>query len=114
MAIKDLNTVKMHLFLCNGGTCKQRGAEESSAAIRAVLSEYHLNDFVHTTKTLCNGRCHDGPILISMPGGQWFKEMTAPCARSFVEKFIIKGDAQPDKLLYVLGEESLRDSPETL
>ncbi|MFC3562821.1 (2Fe-2S) ferredoxin domain-containing protein [Pedobacter jamesrossensis] len=111
MAIKDLTTVKMHLFLCNGGSCKLKGAEDSTAAIRAVLQEYKLGDLVHTTKTLCNGRCKDGPIVISMPGGEWFKEMSVPYARSFVEKFIIKGDLQPDKLLYLLGEGKINEVP---
>jgi hypothetical protein len=35
MAIKDLSKIDKHLFLCNGGSCKLLGAEESTAAIRA-------------------------------------------------------------------------------
>lgn len=111
MAIKDLTTVKMHLFICNGGSCKLKGAEQATEAIRAVIAEYKLTDLVHTTKTLCNGRCNDGPIVISMPSGQWFKEIKVPFARTFVEKFVISGTVHPEKLLYTYGDHEINSSP---
>lgn len=72
MAIKNLQPLRHHLLLCNGGTCKQRGAEAVTAHIRAELTAAGLDETVHTTKTLCNGRCQEGPIVVVMPDNVWY------------------------------------------
>jgi len=102
MAIKDLTTIKTHLFLCNGGSCKLLGAEESTAAIRDALKETGLSEAVHTTKTLCNGRCKDGPVVISQPAGLWFKQVTKEKAVSFVQ-FLVEGRVPHEDVLYRYG-----------
>jgi (2Fe-2S) ferredoxin len=100
MAIKDLLPIQKHLFLCNGGTCKLKGAEEGSATIRQEISQAGLTDQIHTTKTLCNGRCKDGPVVISMPEGIWFKQLSPECAADFVKDYILEGKIQEKHLLY--------------
>lgn len=85
MAIKDLNQVQIHLFLCNGGTCKKAGAEETTASIRKRIQELGLVGRVHTTKTMCNGRCEDGPIAIAMPSNVWYQKLSPDKAAKFVE-----------------------------
>ncbi len=100
MAIKDLKLVRTHLFLCNGGTCKSKGAEESTKIIRDTIEEYGLHEQVHTTKTLCNGRCDDGPVVIVQPEGLWFKEITPESGRDFVIRGIVNNEAVPEKFLY--------------
>jgi (2Fe-2S) ferredoxin len=84
MAIKDLQKVKKHILLCNGGSCKKSGAEEVTDAIRASIIKQGLQDEIHTTKTLCNGRCNDGPIVIVMPDCIWFQKMQIELADQFV------------------------------
>ncbi len=103
MAIKDLTQIRKHLFLCNGGSCKLLGAEESSAAIRNAITDCGLSDEIHTTKTLCNGRCKDGPIVISQPDGFWFKNIVAGYAERFVVEYLVEQHIPREKLLYVLG-----------
>lgn len=110
MAIKDLTIVKTHLFLCSGGTCKSRGAEESTIAIRMAIHTHGLADTVHTTKTLCNGRCNDGPVVISMPEGIWFKEMTADKAEDFVTGYLEQGVVPGQERLFKYGEAVLQTS----
>ena len=100
MAIKDLTKVRTHLFLCNGSTCKSKGAEESTKIIRETIHACGLHDQVHTTKTMCNGRCDDGPVLIVQPEGQWYKEITPEIARDFVMRGIVYDEAVPEKFLY--------------
>lgn len=75
MAIKDMTKVQTHMFLCTGGTCKEKGAEASTKIIRETIKECGLHDRVHMTKTLCNARCYDSPIEIAQPEGLWFKEI---------------------------------------
>ena len=103
MAIKDLLPVQKHLFICNGGNCKLKGAEEGTANIRRTINEAGLSDKIHTTKTLCNGRCKDGPIVISMPEGIWFKQVLPDSASDFVKTNILNGEIQEEHLLYRYG-----------
>lgn len=90
----------MHLFLCNGSACKSKGAEESTKIIRDTIKECGLYEKVHTTKTLCNGRCDDGPVVIVQPEGVWFKEITPETARSFVLQGIVNDEPMHEKFLY--------------
>jgi (2Fe-2S) ferredoxin len=108
MAIKDLTVIKKHLFLCNGASCKLRGAEESTAAIRLAIAEHGLSDEIHTTKTLCNGRCKDGPIIIAQPDGIWFKMMVKEKAGDFVKEFLVEQHIPKDKVLYEYGSDTIQ------
>ena len=105
MAIKDLTKIRKHLFLCNGGSCKLLGAEESTAAVRAAIEECGLTDEIHTTKTFCNGRCKDGPIIISQPDGIWFKKIVKEKAEGFVWQYLAEQLVPMDKVLYKYGED---------
>jgi (2Fe-2S) ferredoxin len=107
MAIRDLTKIKTHLFLCNGASCKLLGAEESTAAIRLAISEYGLSEEIHTTKTLCNGRCKDGPVIIAMPDGIWFKKINAEKADGFVKEFLVEGIVPAEKILYEYGQDKI-------
>jgi (2Fe-2S) ferredoxin len=108
MAIKDLTKVKMHLFLCNGGSCKLLGAEESTNAIRSAITDCGLADEVHTTKTLCNGRCKDGPIVILQPEGIWFKGMVQEKAEEFVRSYLQASKYSDADILYTYGSITIK------
>ena len=112
MAIKDLTLIKTHLFFCNGGTCKNKGAEESTSEIRKMISRAGLSDSVHTSKTLCNGRCKDGPIVISQPDGIWFKHITYDKAEAFVNEYLLNGKAPYNLRLFRYGEIEINSAPE--
>ena len=105
MAIKDLTKIRQHLFLCNGASCKLLGAEESTLAIRTAIFESGLSDEIHTTKTLCNGRCKDGPIVISHPHGLWFKKMVKEEAEGFVKNYLGLQIIPVQKVLYEYGRD---------
>ena len=102
MAIKDLHKVKKHVLLCNGGSCKKLGAEEVTNAIRASINKEGLQDEIHTTKTLCNGRCNDGPIVIVMPECLWFQKMKIEQAEGFVIRTLKGGYYSPVQYLFKL------------
>jgi (2Fe-2S) ferredoxin len=100
MAIKDLSKVRRHLFFCNGGSCKNNGAEESTVEIRRIITEQGMDEMIHTTKTLCNGRCNDGPIVIVLPECHYYKGITPELAPHFVEQVLKQDEVWPEQLLY--------------
>lgn len=100
MAIKDLTNVRLHLFLCNGGTCTQKGAAASTAAIRQTIAELGFADQVHTSKTLCNGRCNEGPVVIACPANHWYGHITAEIAPLLVRSLLLHHQPLPGHLFF--------------
>lgn len=114
MAIKNLTKVSVHLFLCNGGTCTQKGAEESTRKIREYIVSEGLSERVHTTKTYCNGRCNDGPVVIAAPEGKWFKNMTQNNVSRFVTEYLVRQTGCPSLELFTYGDSTIKiDEPAT-
>ncbi|MBP0726846.1 (2Fe-2S) ferredoxin domain-containing protein [Bacillus sp. RG28] len=68
---------KYHVLLCNGKSCKLKGAEKVTEVIRETIKECRLEDIVHTTKTLCNGECLHGPVVVLYPNGIWYENVDA-------------------------------------
>lgn len=85
MATWNLENTSHHLLLCNGSSCNRGGAEDLTAAIRKEISSKNLDDQIHTTRTLCMGRCYDQCVVVSYPEGYWFKEMTTEDVPYFIE-----------------------------
>lgn len=96
MATWDLSTTKHHLFICNGSSCKKGGAEELTQSIRNEISTNGLDQVIHTTRTLCNGRCHDKCVVISYPEGNWYKDMTPEDVPQFID-LLVSGSGMESK-----------------
>lgn len=75
MATWDLSNTKHHILICNGSSCNKVGAEELTQTIRSEISERNLDDVIHTTRTKCNGRCHDKCVVIHYPKGTWYRDL---------------------------------------
>jgi (2Fe-2S) ferredoxin len=82
----ELSGVSKHVLLCNGASCTKKGSEEVTNAIRQEIKDQGLLKKIHTTKTLCNGRCIEGPTVIVYPDGDWYKEMTPEKGPQLIEK----------------------------
>ena len=85
MAIKDLSPLKTHFFVCNGGSCLAAGADQTILTIRKAIIDEDKSQEIHTTKTLCNGRCEDAPVVIAMPDNLWFRGVTPELGQSLVK-----------------------------
>ncbi len=108
MAIKDLTQCERHLFLCNGSSCLENGAAEITTLIREEIRSLGLHDRVHTTKTLCNGRCDDGPIVIVAPDSIWYKYVGTRAAKQIVYQHLKNNRPVEEQVLYRWGSETLQ------
>lgn len=106
MDIRDLRNIKKHIFFCNGEACSLNGAAEVTKAIRKEIKKQSLHGCIHTTKTLCNSRCHDAAIVIVYPTNEWYKNMQPSDAEEFVKEVIIN-DKPFHKLLYKQGDDKI-------
>lgn len=78
------------LFLCNGKSCIRNGAEDVTKAIRDEIGQLNAEDDIHTTKTMCNGKCKEGPIVVVYPDDVWYGEMTKDEGRKLIQKIVGK------------------------
>lgn len=97
MATWDLRETQFHLLICNGGSCTKAGAEHLVQSVRNEIGKRGLDHRIHTSRTLCNGRCHDKCVLISYPDGHWYKGMTSEDSTELVNS-LLKGNVYEEKL----------------
>lgn len=88
MATWDLTNTSHHLFICNGSSCNRAGAEALTQAIRQAISDEYAEDIIHTSRTLCNGRCHDQCVVIDYPSGTWYRAMTPADAPFLIQSLL--------------------------
>lgn len=100
---KDLAKTTHCLLFCNGGSCIKNGAEQLTKEVRAYLRIEGLYHSTHTIKTLCMGRCADGPNMIVLPDTTWYKEMTTEKAIEVVEQHIKKNEPVKHTILFQPG-----------
>ncbi|EKS54245.1 2Fe-2S ferredoxin, partial [Citrobacter freundii ATCC 8090 = MTCC 1658 = NBRC 12681] len=62
------------------------GGEEVTVAIREAIAEAGLDDYVHTSRTRCNGRCEDACVVIVYPEGIWYQNVTPEDAGLLVDQ----------------------------
>ena len=70
----------------------RKGGEEVTVALRDAITQAGLDDFVHTTRTRCNGRCEDACVMIVYPEGIWYQNVEPDDAKQLVEQHFIKGE----------------------
>lgn len=87
MTTWNLDGTCSHLFMCNGSSCNRKDAEEVTLAIRDEITRLGLDDRIHTTRTRCNGRCKDAPVVIEYPRGVWYGSLTADVGREIVRTY---------------------------
>ena len=88
MATWNLSNTKHHVLICNGSSCNREGAEELTQAIRKEISDRELDDTIHTTRTRCNGRCHDKCVAIAYPTGTWYKDLKPEDSSRLVDSLL--------------------------
>lgn len=85
MTTWNLEGMHTHIFMCNGSSCNKKDAENITLAIRDEIEVLGLDEQIHTTRTRCNGRCKDAPVVIAYPQGNWYKVSTEQHARALVK-----------------------------
>lgn len=113
MATWDLSNMKHHVLICNGSSCNQAGAEELTQAIRKEISSQEMDDTIHTTRTRCNGRCHDKCVVIHYPKGTWYKDIQPEDAPDFVHS-ITSNDDYTEKVSHSFDGQFFERSPGVL
>jgi (2Fe-2S) ferredoxin len=105
MTTWNLKGTKHHVLICNGSSCMRKGGEEVTQAIRNEITNLDLDAVIHTTRTRCNGRCKDAPVVIVYPEGTWYKEVTPELGSKIVQQHLVGGRTLEDYIIYQYTQE---------
>jgi len=86
MAIKDLNNTNKCIFICNGGSCMRKDAENVTQAFRKNIKDVNLEDNYHTVRTRCMGVCNDAPVAMLAPDSIWLKNINPSQCNSILSQ----------------------------
>lgn len=81
-----------HVFVCNGGGCKKRGAKEVRQTFKDELRANGLIRDVRTDTVDCLGLCKQGPNAVVYPSGTWYLGLTEHEVPEIVESHLKNGD----------------------
>lgn len=104
MAVKDLINTKKCLFICNGGSCLKKNAEEVTRVFRKHIKENGLDDDYHTVRTKCIGRCDDAPVILISPDNIWLKEVNIDKCNHILFEIESNSIQESNHYLFKMGE----------
>ncbi|MCU0690550.1 MAG: NAD(P)H-dependent oxidoreductase subunit E [Polyangiaceae bacterium] len=95
---------KRRVLVCCGTGCLAGGAKEVAGAFKTHLDELqnHQNTELNLVmkRTGCHGFCENGPLVVLMPQGLFYKGVKPKDVPTIIETSIL-GDGIVDKLLYI-------------
>ncbi len=104
MAVKDLIKTKKCLFICNGGSCMKKDAEEVTQSIRRCIQNMNLDDEYHTVRTRCIGRCDDAPVAMLAPDNIWLQNINPTECEFLLRNVQTDGIRNSKHFLYQMGD----------
>ncbi|MCP4640830.1 MAG: (2Fe-2S) ferredoxin domain-containing protein [bacterium] len=77
------------LFVCMGGSCKDKKAKKLADNIKKVLKDRKLDDRVHVNRTGCLKCCGgDGPVVVVVPSGDRLTHVKPKDAEAVVDHVV--------------------------
>lgn len=99
MAIKDLTNVSHVVFICNGGTCLNKGSDETTNRIRKAIADRALDEQTHTIRTKCMGQCDTGPTVFISPANTWYRGIVPELSEELVGRHLAKDEVWQEQQL---------------
>lgn len=87
-----------HVLVCTNADCADRGSLQLLTELRRLIKEEGRNADIKVTRTLCMGRCGEGPTVAVYPDGIWYRGVTQADAQELVEEHLL-GDRLVSRLV---------------
>jgi len=100
---------RLHLMVCAGTGCVSNRSLELRDALAAEISKRVLGEEIEIVTTGCNGFCGVGPIMLVLPDGIFYQQVTAKDVPLLVEEHLLKG--RPVKKLMFTPPEAKEPVP---
>jgi sirohydrochlorin ferrochelatase/(2Fe-2S) ferredoxin len=78
-----------HVLVCTNADCADRGSLQLLAELRRLIKEEGRHADIKVTRTLCMGRCGEGPTVAVYPDGIWYRGVTPADAQELVDEHLL-------------------------
>jgi sirohydrochlorin ferrochelatase/(2Fe-2S) ferredoxin len=90
--------LKKHVLVCTNADCAERGSVTLLGTLRRLIQDAgHALD-IRVTRTLCMGRCGEGPTVAVYPDGIWYRGVQESDAPELVREHLL-GDRLVGRLV---------------
>jgi sirohydrochlorin ferrochelatase/(2Fe-2S) ferredoxin len=90
--------LRKHVLVCTNVDCAERGSLPLLASLRRLIKEAGHELDVRVTRTLCMGRCGEGPTVAVYPDGIWYRGVRESDAAELVQEHLL-GDRLVGRLV---------------
>ncbi len=87
-----------HVLVCGNADCADRGSITLIATLRRLLKKAGRERDIRVTRTLCMGRCGEGPTVAVYPDGIWYRGVKETDAKELVHEHLL-GDRLVGRLV---------------
>jgi sirohydrochlorin cobaltochelatase len=87
-----------HVLVCGNADCADRGSVALLARLRRRIKAAGRDRDIRITRTLCMGRCGEGPTVAVYPDGIWYRGVTEADADELVDQHLL-GDQLVSRLV---------------
>ena len=78
-----------HVLVCTNADCADKGSLQLLAELRRLIKAEGRNADIKVTRTLCMGRCGEGPTVAVYPDGIWYRGVTPADAQELVDEHLL-------------------------
>ncbi len=78
------------MLVCVNADCADRGSVTLIATLRRLLKDAGRELDIKVTRTLCMGRCGEGPTVAVYPDGIWYRGVQETDARELVDEHLLR------------------------
>ena len=94
--------MKKHILVCTNTDCADKGGLKVLGKLRRVLRKKDLHRDYKVTRTLCMGRCGEGPAVAVYPDGVWYREFQPEDCEGLVEEHLLGDSLLPERVDHVM------------
>jgi sirohydrochlorin cobaltochelatase len=81
--------LRKHVLVCTNIDCAARGSITLLSALRRLLKKAGRTRDIRVTRTMCMGRCGEGPAVAVYPDGVWYRGVQAADASELVHEHLL-------------------------
>lgn len=78
-----------HVLVCTNADCAEKGSVPLIAALRRSVKDAGRERDIKVTRTLCMGRCGEGPTMAIYPDGIWYRGVKETDAQEVVDEHLL-------------------------
>jgi sirohydrochlorin cobaltochelatase len=81
--------LRKHVLVCTNVECAARGSISLLIMMRRLVKKAGRSRDIRVTKTMCMGRCGEGPAVAVYPDGVWYRSVQAQDAQDLVNEHLL-------------------------